>query len=298
MNNTKKVACFGEVLWDLLPTGKVAGGAPMNVAFHLKNLGLGTVMLSSVGQDELGRELMKFLASKGIRTDFIQVHPSQDTGTVQVTLDKEGTPTYEITQPVAWDFIEINDSDLALVKEVDALVFGSLAARSKVTQASLLQLLEVASLKVFDLNLRKPFYDREFLNVLLQKADLIKLSDEELEVLFMNEAFNQSEKEQLETVMQRYNLRGIIFTKGKNGATFLNRTGFYEQGIFPITVVDTIGSGDAFLAGFLSQYLQQQPIQNCLKYGAAMGALVATHAGGTPTIDVAKVEQFIDKQTN
>lgn len=298
MNDTKTAVCFGEVLWDLLPTGKVAGGAPMNVAYHLKNLGLETLMISSVGKDDLGRELTEFLQCKHISTDFVQTHDRQDTGTVVVELDGKGSPTYEIIHPVAWDYIEVSESELELVKEADAFVYGSLAARSEASKQSLLKLLEVASLKIVDLNLRKPFYDDDLIEQLLKAADLIKLSDEELEELSTPDVAKKSEKERLEILMNLHDLKGIIFTKGKDGSVFLDHTGYYEQGIFSITVVDTIGSGDSFLAGFLSQYLNHQPIQKCLKYGAAMGAMVATHSGGTPAIDVAQVEGFINEQTN
>lgn len=297
MSDTKKVICFGEVLWDMLPSGKVAGGAPMNVAYHLRNLGLETLMLSCVGKDQLGTELLEFLNCKNISTDFIQISENHDTGTVEVKLDQKGSPTYTIIESVAWDCIRAEESDVELVKESDAFVYGSLAARSEVSKSSLLKLLEFAPFKVFDLNLRSPFYSDSLIEQLLKTADLIKLSDEELEELSSQDVAKKSERERLEILMDLHDLKGIILTKGKDGAVFLDRTGYYEQGIFPITVVDTIGSGDAFLSGFLSQYLTDQAIPKALEYGAAMGALVATHSGGTPAIDVTELTKFVNEKS-
>lgn len=284
---------FGEVLWDLLPTGKVAGGAPMNGAYHLKNLGLQASMISSVGADSLGEALLKFLQTKGVATDLVQTNPQYPTGTVDVILDAKGSPTYTITTSVAWDHIEVGTKEIELVKRADAFIYGSLAARHEVSKHALLQLLELAPFKVFDLNLRPPFYTQALLSDLLDAADLVKLSDEELEALFAKDGTPQTEHERLQRLMEQYHLKGIILTKGKDGASFLDQTASYEQPIFPITVTDTVGSGDAFMAGFLSQYLQKSSISKALQYGAAMGAIVATHAGGTPAIDKTTLEAFI-----
>lgn len=148
------VCCFGEVLWDLLPGGRVIGGAPFNVAAHLINLGVPAFFISRVGNDELGNEIKAWLESRNISTDWLQTDHDHLTGTVNVTLDEKQQPGYEIVMPVAWDFISVNDEMISLVKNSLCVVFGSLACRNSVTHATLLRLLEVAPTKIFDVNLR------------------------------------------------------------------------------------------------------------------------------------------------
>jgi hypothetical protein len=177
------VICFGEVLWDLLPTGKIAGGAPMNVAFQANQLGLSAKMVSRVGADGLGDALLRFLGEKGVSTQFVQTDPQCPTGIVNVTLDSQGSPAYEIVQPSAWDFIASDPTLHDAVAAADALVFGSLACRSDRTQSTLLELLDVAALRVFDVNLRRPFFSQNLLDALLSKADIVKLNDEELDII-------------------------------------------------------------------------------------------------------------------
>ena len=184
MNQPKSnIVCFGEILWDLLPTGKVAGGAPMNVAFHANQLGIAAQMISKVGKDDLGKDLIDLLNQKGVDTSLVQTDDTYPTGTVKVTLDAKGSPSYEIVAPVAWDFIHANTANKTAVQTADAFVFGSLAARNETTRNTLLELLKLAKLKVFDVNLRSPFYTKPLLTQLLHQADIVKMNDEELEII-------------------------------------------------------------------------------------------------------------------
>ncbi|NBC08258.1 MAG: carbohydrate kinase [Bacteroidetes bacterium] len=288
------VVCFGEVLWDMLPGGKVAGGAPMNVAFHARNLGLDASLVSRVGQDGLGEELLGFLHDKGIPSSFVQRDAQHPTSTVEVKLDKAGHASYEIVAPVAWDFIELEDQAVSAARQSKALVFGSLAARSATSRRTLLSLLEQAPMKVFDVNLRPPHYSRALLETLLAKADLVKMNEEELATISLWYGDEKGEAAQMELLLKHFSLAGLLLTKGGDGAAFLGeQTPYTTQPAYAVQVKDTVGSGDSFLAAFLSKYLNGQPVSEALRFAAATGALVATRDGGTPVLAVEDIESFI-----
>ncbi len=293
MSNSN-IVCFGEVLWDLLPTGKVAGGAPMNVAHHLRNFEIDTTMISEVGDDDLGKELLDFLKNNSINTDFVKTNFSNPTGIVNVELDEKGSPTYDIVMPVAWDFINSDNEKIEVVRSADALVFGSLACRSERSMQTLLDLADAAKFRVLDVNLRTPFYSQDLIEKLLQKADLIKLSDEELEIIGAWYMDDMEEKKALDYLTTKFNLKTIILTKGSEGALCLQEGKLYEHASFSITVKDTIGSGDSFLAAFLSKKFKGGNPNECLRFACATGALVATYSGGTPQIDEQAVLSFIN----
>ena len=278
------IICFGEVLWDLLPTGRIAGGAPMNVAFHVNQMGMQSKMISSIGDDDLGKELKRFMENKGISTDLIQTDNTFPTGIVNVILDNGGYPSYEIVSPVAWDYIRPDDKAKDLVKSADALVFGSLACRTERNKRTLFEYLELAPIRILDVNLRAPFYSQPLIESLLEKAEIVKMNDEELALIAGWQGLDGEERSQLEFLKNKFGLDVLILTKGKDGAVCLDETGYYEQPAFPVVVKDTIGSGDSFLAAFLSKYLKNEHTRQCLIFAGAVGALVATKAGGTPEV--------------
>ena len=280
--NNSTLVCFGEVLWDLLPTGKVAGGAPMNVAYHANTFGLQAKMISRIGADELGGELRLFLEDKGIVTDLLQVDRALPTGIVKVTLDANGSPSYEIVQPAAWDAIQPFESAIQAVKSADLLVFGSLACRSVATKNTLLQLLELAPVRVFDVNLRTPFYSKELLAELLPKATIVKMNDEELDIIGGWFDASGDEDAKMEFVKDYFRLEALIVTRGARGAALINDNGLFTQTGFPVKVQDTIGSGDAFLGAFLSKLMAGADEKECLETACSAGAFVATKKGATP----------------
>lgn len=290
-----KIVGYGEVLWDLLPDGKIAGGAPMNVAYHLTNLGVDTALISQVGADDLGEELVHFLEKNKVNTRFIDRNTQFSTGTVQVQLDKKGSPSYTIVEEVAWDYIDVNEAKMDLVHSADALVFGSLACRSAQSRESLLALAKQANYRVFDVNLRVPFYTQSLLEELLHLADVVKLSDEELAIIGKWHITDADENATLQWLKTKFNITTLLLTKGAEGAICLHEDKRYFQAAFKITVQDTIGSGDAFLAGFLSKMFGADSvnIQEALQFACATGAVVATKKGGTPRIDVEMVEIII-----
>lgn len=288
------IICFGEVLWDVLPDKRIAGGAPMNVAFHVNQFGMQSKMISCVGDDELGKELLRFLEDKGVSTSLIQTDPTFPTGTVNVILDNGGSPSYEIVNPVAWDYIRADDKAKDAVKAADALVFGSLACRTERNKRTLFEYLELAPIRVLDVNLRAPFYSQPLIESLLARADIVKMNDEELALIGGWQRAEGGERAQLEAIQKKFKIDVLILTRGKNGAACLDGEGFYEHPGFPVKVQDTIGSGDSFLASFLSKHLSGQSPAECLAFAGAVGALVATRAGGTPEITADDIQAIME----
>lgn len=294
---TPTLICFGEVLWDLLPAGKIAGGAPLNVAFHAQQLGLRSQMISRVGSDGPGRELLSLLDSKGVSTRFIQTDPNFSTGTVNVSLDENGSPTYDIVQPAAWDFIHPDNEMSDMVKEADALMFGSLACRNERSKSTLFELLEAATFRVFDLNLRPPFYSGKLLEELLGKADIVKVDYEELNLITGFWADYREESSMVSFLKEKFGMETLIVTKGDRGAAcFDENGGRFEQAGFQVEVRDTIGCGDAFLAAFLSKMLSGENTASCLRFACAVGALTAAKAGGTPAFSKAELHHILNQQ--
>lgn len=290
---TSNIVCFGEILWDLLPSGKVAGGAPMNVAFHANQLGIAAQMISKIGKDDLGKDLIDFLNQKGVDTTLVQTDDTYPTGTVKVTLDAKGSPSYEIVAPVAWDFIHANTANKTAVQSADAFVFGSLAARNETSRNTLLELLKLAKLKVFDVNLRSPFYTKPLLTQLLHQADIVKMNDEELEIIGSWLDIYETKAKTALQVKNHFNWQQLIVTRGAHGAWFFNKDGMMSSQGITIQVQDTIGSGDSFLAAFLSKFLQGEVPEKCLQFASATGAYVATKKGGTPEFSEAQIWNLI-----
>lgn len=298
MIRTPSIVSFGEVLWDVLPTGKVAGGAPMNMAYHAKSLGCEVQMISAVGNDDLGKELLAFLNKKSIPTNLIQTNYTFPTSTVQVTLNDKGSASYEIVQPVAWDYIYPDVERITAVKDADILLFGSLVCRDEYSRNSLFQLIEKAQKTVFDVNLRAPFYSQSLLESLLHKADVVKVNDEELDIITGWYGLKNNIAAQMQLVMDKFDIETMVMTKGKHGAFCMHNKELISQKSFPVEVQDTVGAGDAFLAAFITKMLYGNNWQNCLEFACATGALVATKSGGTPEISESLVMEFLlDRQS-
>ena len=177
---TKKIICFGEVLFDVFPTHRKIGGAPLNVALRMASLGINAQIISRVGNDEIGKELLHFIEENGVATDTVQVDENLSTGEVIVQLNDKGSASYTINYPVAWDKIEVTSVAKNAIANADAMVFGSLVCRDLVSHQTLLDLMNLAKYKIFDVNLRAPFYTKELLIELMNKADFIKFNDDEL----------------------------------------------------------------------------------------------------------------------
>lgn len=264
----------------------------MNVAADLRNFGVNAQLISRVGSDELGKELLQFLAQKGIPTELVQTGQSHLTGVAKANLSDSNEVTYKIVQPVAWDYIQ---AELHLTKAVEAsdfFVYGSLAARSPQTRQTLLALLDVAQQKVFDVNLRAPHYERDLVEELLHRANMVKLNEHELAELAGWYAEPGELRPTMQQLRERYNLKTLCVTLGEKGAALLDETGFVQQPGFPVTVADTIGSGDAFLAAYLYKTIRGESARNALAFACATGAYVATRPGATPLFTEEKIQSF------
>lgn len=274
--------CFGEILWDILPNEEVPGGAPMNVAYHLQQLGHKPVIITQTGTDEKGKRLLQLLEEQKINTRYVLETDQYPTGVVNAIPQPNGDMRYTIMQPVAWDFIPYKEALADLVQHAGYFIFGSLAARNTVSANTLQQLLTVATTKVLDINLRAPHYTPETIVWLLTAADIVKLNDEELE-LITNWWGNFDTLEQRTVYLQeRFQLTLVIVTKGANGAMVFNDGSFYYQEGIKVKVIDTIGSGDAFLAAFMTRYAAGKPIPEALSFATKLGAFVASSKGAWP----------------
>lgn len=283
------IACFGEMLWDVLPTGKQPGGAPLNVAVHLHNFGLGAHIISRVGHDDLGAELLAFVGSKHISTHYVQQGETHLTGVVKANVSNSMEVTYQIVKPVAWDYIQYDAALSELVQQADAFVYGSLAARHAPSRETLYRLLQQASLKVFDVNLRPPHYSRDVVSYLLNQADIVKLNHHELAEIMGWFGVSSDEATALRWLAERFQLQAVCVTKGADGAALWVGQQLYNSPGLVVQVQDTIGSGDAFLAALLRGWLAGQTPPDYLAFACAAGSLVASCQGATPAISEAEV---------
>ena len=267
----------------------------MNVAIHLRNFGLNAHLISKVGTDDLGRELLTFLRAKSLPTAYLQLEHQNLTGVAKANLTNRNEVVYRILQPVAWDYIEYDPSLTALYQK-SILVYGSLVARSQTSRQTLHQLLDQAPLKVFDVNLRAPHYTPSEITYLLSKADILKINHHELaEISNWYSPSPLSEREAMEYLRNRFNLKVVCLTRGENGAAILNNEGYTEHPGFSVQVEDTIGSGDSFLAAFLKMYLAGESAAETLHFACAVGAYVATQCGSTPLVTPTALEPIYER---
>ncbi|MDO5638403.1 MAG: carbohydrate kinase [Neisseria sp.] len=290
-----KVTSFGEVLWDDFPDGKVLGGAPLNVLVRLRSLGVGASIISRRGDDADGEELLRQIEAKNVATDLLQTDGEQATSLVKVKLDSKGSASYDIVYPCAWDRIEVQAEALERVADSDAFIYGSLSTRDEVSRASLDQLVAQAKFKIFDVNLRPPHYDTARLLEMMKKADLIKLNDDELYELAKEFGSPYYSLEQnIRFLAELSNTAKMCVTLGNHGAIYYQDGQMHHHGGFRVTVADTVGSGDSFLAGLTYKLLNNATPQEAVTFACALGALVASHHGATPEISLQQIESFMN----
>lgn len=294
MSKALKAVCFGEILYDVFPDRERIGGAPLNVASRLSGLGISTEMISKVGDDEKGEKLISYLESKNIKTKNISKDPNFPTGVVNVKLSESGSATYEIAHPVAWDKIEISKAIKNSVKNADAFIFGSLICRDEVSRKTLFELLPEAKYRIFDINLRPPYYEKEVLEKLMEQADFIKFNDDELfEIAEMIGSKHNSLEQNLHFISEKTNTKTICVTKGRHGAVLLKDGVRYYNSGFKVKVKDTVGAGDSFLASLIAGLLKEEEPQNTLDFACAVGALVAGKEGANPEISRDNIKKFM-----
>jgi len=293
---TKTIFAFGELLWDILPSCTVLGGAPFNFVYRVNSLGDTGLMVSRLGRDELGRKAFDRIVQLGLNTTYIQWDQDLPTGTVQVSFDENNNPDFVIVSQVAYDKIELTDTLVEAVSTADCFCFGTLSQRAKTSRKTIEQLLERAekSLKFLDINLRKDCYKPETVRFSLQKADVLKLNEDEVHQLgLMLGVSDKNIPGFCEEMLDKWSLEYCVVTLGEKGAFAVSRTGetIYVPGL-KIEVADSIGSGDAFSAGFVHNLLRGTSITQAAQFGNILGALVATKEGATSPVTLDEINIF------
>ena len=292
------VVAFGEALWDLLPTGPVLGGAPLNFAYRVNSLGHRSIIVSRLGKDDLGAKAREQIVTLAMDDTCLQWDDAYPTGTVKVYFDEDKNPYYTIIENVAYDYIE-SSADLAnIVKSADCLCFGTLAQRNTVSRQTLQSLLSKFSgkFRLLDINLRKNCYSDETLKSALEQANVLKLNDEELAVLVdLLELRGNSAPDQAENLLNHAGLEYCVVTLGERGAFALSHRGekIYSPG-YQVSLVDPCGSGDGFSAGFIHALLEGGSLNKACRLGNALGAMVAQQQGATQPISYREVMAFMD----
>jgi len=299
----KVIVGLGELLWDLLPEGKQLGGAPANFSVMSARLGNRAVIASRLGEDELGREARAYLAKLPADLGAIQRDFKHPTGSVSVTL-KEGQAEYVIHEPVAWDFLELTSEWKQLAAEADAVCFGTLAQRDGVSRRTIHAFLAATRrdcVRVFDVNLRKPFYTRVVLEDSLSRATILKLNDAEMPEVLKLLRLEESTPVSLDAgylrtgarrLLDEFPLQLVCVTMGGSGSLLVGREAFDQHPGVPTEVADTIGAGDAFTAALTSYYLQGAPLGVLNEAGNRWGSWVASQAGAMPALTEEKLSEL------
>ncbi len=282
----KTIVGLGEALWDCLPNGSKLGGAPANFAYHTSQFGFEAYAVSALGNDALGDQTVKEFDEKQLR--YIMPRVAYPTGTVQVTLDQQGVPTYDIKQGVAWDNIPFTPEVEALAKRTDCVCFGSLAQRSEVSRTTINRFIDAMpndNLKIFDINLRQNFYTKEIIQDSLRKCDILKINDEELVTigrLFNYPGLDMENKCWL--ILGKYNLKMLVLTCGTNGSYVFAPAEKSFQPTPHVDVVDTVGAGDSFTGSFAAAILSGMPLADAHRLAVEVSAYVCTQQGAMPRL--------------
>jgi fructokinase len=294
---SSEILCVGEVLWDALPEGLFLGGAPFNVACHLRAAGAPVSMVSRVGDDRLGEEVLRRATRYGVGVDLMQVDDTLPTGFVRVTVDDAGIPTYEIVEPAAWDAIVPSDALMARATEARAIVFGSLAQRHATSRRTIERLLDTKVLKVFDVNLRPPYDDREIVRRSLERADVVKLSHSEMQQVADWFDLRGDLRASAAALAESFDCPVVCVTRGSDGAAMWREGRWAEHPGFKVEVKDTVGAGDAFPAVLLVGLLAGGESGVLLQNANLIGAYVATQFGALPTDQAATAPQVTPSST-
>lgn len=282
--NKPVVVGIGELLWDVLPTGKRAGGAPVNFVYHATQMGAEGYAISAVGNDVAGTEIIQELDKNHIISSYISTveHP---TGSVMVEL-KDGIPAYTIIEGVAWDHIPLTQDGIDLMKRADAVCFGTLAQRapeSRETLRTLLSYMAPDALRFFDINLRQSYYSKDLIESLLEQANVFKINDEELDLLRSMYQLEGTTEEICRQLIETYDLRYLILTAGAEFSAVYSPT---EVSTIPtprVKVADTVGAGDSFSGAFVYSLLTGKSLREAHQKAVEVAAFVCTESGAWPT---------------
>lgn len=281
------VVGIGEILWDMLPAGKQLGGAVTNFAYHAQAQGAEGIIASCIGDDALGREIVERLASLRMSTAFLAVDDARPTGTVGVSLDDRGVPTFTIHTGVAWDFIPAADALLQLARRADVVCFGSLAQRSPVSRATIQSFLAATRpdcLRVFDINLRQSYFSREVIDASLSSAGVLKLNDAELPVVSELLGLPGDEPAAIRELIARYSLQLVALTRGDAGSRLYTRHERHDHPGYRVKVADSVGAGDSFTAALAMGLLRGNGLPLIHDHANRLASYVCTQPGATPPV--------------
>ncbi len=287
MSKRNIIVGLGELLWDLFPAGKQLGGAPANFAYITSLLGDKGIPASRLGQDSLGADAIRRLGELGLSTEFIQQDADHPTGTVKVEVDRTGQPRFEISESVAWDFLEWTPQWQKLAQQADAVCFGSLAQRSQHSRATIRRFVRASrksAIRVFDVNLRQNFYSVEVLAESMKLATIVKLNHEELpKIMSLFELETRGEEASARQLLS-HEVKLVCVTRGNGGSLLVSADELSEHPGFKVKVADTVGAGDAFTAALVHGYLRGTSLSQINETANRVGAWVASQSGATPSL--------------
>ena len=296
---TLRIVGIGEVLWDLLLTGPQLGGAPANFAYHAHALGAEAHVITRVGSDDQGREILRRFRDMGLRHSAVQIDERAPTGTATVALSGNGLAQFTIQENVAWDYLVADEKAITLASSADAICFGSLAQRSESSRNAIQKLVASSpaqALRVFDVNLRQRFYTREVIERSLQLANVLKLNNDELPTLAAMFNLTGSTENQMESLARIFNLKVVALTRGANGSLLyqdLEDKRWSDCVSVPVKVVDTVGAGDSFTAALVLGLLSKMDLDEINAVANAVARYVCSQAGATPELPLEFARRFL-----
>jgi fructokinase len=282
-----RIVGIGELLWDLLPTGRKLGGAPANFSYHAHALGADAHLISRVGHDSDGRTAFAQLESLGLSTDCIQIDPALPTGTVTVQLERDGQPRYTIHENVAWDALAADTPARAAISDAQAVCFGTLAQRCECARQTIRVLLSLApssALRILDVNLRAPYLSRDVIIDSLRLANVLKLNETELPLIGQFLEISGEPGEIIPILAERFALSCVAYTRGASGSVLFAKGQWSELPSPPTQVVDTVGAGDSFTAAMALGLLAKWPLREIHARSTELAAFVCSQAGATPPL--------------
>jgi fructokinase len=296
---TLRIVGIGEVLWDLLLTGPQLGGAPANFAYHAHALGAEAHVITRVGSDDQGREILRRFRDMGLQHSAVQIDERAPTGTATVALSGNGLAQFTIQENVAWDHLVADEKAIALASSADAICFGSLAQRSESSRNAIQKLVASSpaqALRVFDVNLRQHFYTRDVIERSLQLANVLKLNDDELPTLAAMFNLTGSTENQMESLTRIFSLKVVALTRGANGSLLyqdLEDTRWSDCASDPVEIIDTVGAGDSFTAALVLGLLSKMDLDEINAVANAVARYVCSQAGATPGLPLEFARRFL-----
>lgn len=287
-----KIVCFGEVLWDIYPDRIEIGGAPFNVYYRLHSLGNNVIIISSIGDDDLGLKALNFFKKNNLNSEFISIDKEHKTGQVKIQLES-GEPSYNIVDNVAWDFIPIKKEYTS--EKLDYLIFGSLAVRNDKSFETLKEIIRKSKFNILDLNIRQEYYKKDKLHYLLSSSDFLKINMDELFVLrdLFNIKYHETE-DIAQKIFSKFNLKYICLTNGSVNSSVFDGNKFIYVESLKVESIDNVGAGDNFLASFIDEYfIKKNSLKSSLKIASIYGAITTTKKGAIPSINNSEIKIFL-----